>query len=199
MRVTRSLYDKSRLVNLPNLLSLVRLVLIIPLAYFLSEKRVYFASLNLIIIFLTDVLDGYFARKWHLENPLGKILDHGVDKVVYIFISILFYKYASLPYWALLFLVIREFIILVIGGALYFVFKLAFGSLWIGKIAGIFYFAMLFSYLFGYLKIAIIFLALTVTLFSLVLIVYPLKYFPIVKETFLRKRRKAVGEADLPF
>lgn len=148
----------------------------------MKESRIFLTTLSLILIVLTDVLDGYYARKYHLENPIGKILDHGVDKVVTLFISYIFYKFSFLPTWAFLFFFLRDFLILLAGSILFFRFKLAFGSLWLGKIAGVCYFSMIFAFLLKFETLGRFFMLLSVVLFSIVIIVYPLKFYPILKE-----------------
>lgn len=158
----------------------------------MKESRIFLTSLFLILIVITDVLDGYFARKYHLENPMGKVLDHGVDKVFSMFISYIFYKYSFLPTWAFLFFFFRDLLILLVGSILFFRFKLAFGSLWLGKIAGVFYFGMFFAFLLNFETLGRVFMFLSIALFSFVLIVYPLKFYPVLKERiFSNKGGKA--------
>jgi len=76
-----------------------------------------------IIIFLcasfTDFLDGYFARLYRQESELGKILDPVADKFLLIgTLSALYFFYAQdvIPLWFLLFLLIKDLLLLSIGG-----------------------------------------------------------------------------------
>ena len=72
--------------NLPNFLSVSRVVLIIPII-FLFEINYFFTSCIVFILgSLTDFLDGYLARKKNLESDLGGLLDLLADKL---FVSIL--------------------------------------------------------------------------------------------------------------
>ena len=48
--------------NLPNILSISRILLLIPII-FLFENELFFSLLTFIIASITDYLDGYFARK----------------------------------------------------------------------------------------------------------------------------------------
>ena len=67
--------------NLPNILSISRVLLLAPII-FLFEYEFYLASLIIFIIAsVTDYLDGYFARKNNLSSNIGALLDLLADKI----------------------------------------------------------------------------------------------------------------------
>ena len=70
------------LIFIPNLLSLVRIILAYPiLLYFYIEE--YLVSLGLFLIAaLTDALDGFLARTFNWRTDLGKVLDPIADKIL---------------------------------------------------------------------------------------------------------------------
>ncbi len=71
--------------NLPNKLSLFRIILIpfFVLFYFLSHEWAVFVALFIFVLAaFTDFLDGYIARKYNLVTDLGKLLDPIADKVL---------------------------------------------------------------------------------------------------------------------
>lgn len=77
--------------NLPNLLSLFRLFLAVPFFFLLQnlDKDYYsrYIALSLIFIaFVSDILDGYFARKKNITTEFGKIIDPLADKILVILI-----------------------------------------------------------------------------------------------------------------
>jgi phosphatidylglycerophosphate synthase len=94
--------------QLPNLLSGSRLVLA-PLSFMLIYQQNWVpAALVLLTAVLTDILDGYLARRLQLTSPLGGLLDHSSDAV---FVSASLAALASqqlLP-WLLPLLVISSF------------------------------------------------------------------------------------------
>ena len=72
--------------NLPNALSLLRIFMVPVLVFFLiySPNRVMhiIAAIIFIAASMTDVLDGYIARKWKQVTTLGKLLDPVADKLL---------------------------------------------------------------------------------------------------------------------
>lgn len=73
---------RAALLNLPNQLTMARLVLSLVL-FGLLEFHLYLASFVVFVIAAsTDWLDGYCARKYKLVTTLGRILDPFVDKII---------------------------------------------------------------------------------------------------------------------
>ena len=73
---------KNQILTIPNILSLFRIVLIpfIVWAYFGLEKP--YIALGLIILSaITDIVDGFIARKFNMVSDFGKILDPIADKL----------------------------------------------------------------------------------------------------------------------
>lgn len=98
--------------NLPNALTLSRIfltpLLVVILLTRIEGKEIY-GLLIFLIAALTDVLDGYFARKRNQVTTIGKLLDPIADKllVTSAFISLVELKLA--PAWMVVIIVGREF------------------------------------------------------------------------------------------
>ena len=67
--------------NLPNTLSISRIILIFPIILFFEYELYLFSLGTFIIASFTDFLDGYFARKNNLSSEFGALLDLLADKV----------------------------------------------------------------------------------------------------------------------
>jgi cardiolipin synthase len=71
----------ARIVTVPNVLSLSRMVML-PVILFLLFRHEGLAALAVMVVsWITDGLDGFLARRMHQVSDLGRVLDHVVDKV----------------------------------------------------------------------------------------------------------------------
>lgn len=73
--------------NIPNSITLARIILVIPLMYLLYQPEnnyQWIAFIIFIIAAATDWLDGYLARKLNQITELGKFLDPLTDKILVI-------------------------------------------------------------------------------------------------------------------
>ena len=110
--------EKETNMNLPNKLTIFRMILIIPFVIIeLTGCLGDYSGLTVLIIFvvasLTDLLDGKIARKYNLITNFGKFMDPLADKVLVVsaMICLLVNKPELLPAWALIIILAREFII----------------------------------------------------------------------------------------
>ena len=98
--------------NLPNKLTLLRIVLILPflLVLYLDVPYASFIALGIFIIAsLTDMLDGKIARKRNLITDFGKFADPLADKMLVTAAMLWFVDIGQMPGWALLIVIVREF------------------------------------------------------------------------------------------
>jgi CDP-diacylglycerol--glycerol-3-phosphate 3-phosphatidyltransferase len=100
--------------NLPNLLSLSRIVTTV-LIFILVLLNQHWAFLVATVLFvlasITDLLDGYLARRYHLVSPLGVFLDLTADKVFVSSILIAFVQLGLVPAWIVVIIIAREFLV----------------------------------------------------------------------------------------
>jgi cardiolipin synthase len=111
-------------INLPNIISLIRIFLIIPMIYFMSIKSQIGIILVVIIGVASDYLDGYFARKLNIITELGKIIDPLADKI-FIGLTVGFmYYFGYLELWFISLVLGRDLLIFL--GGLYVTPKLGY-------------------------------------------------------------------------
>jgi len=114
--------------NLPNKLTIFRVILIIPFVLLLlggyhewswftsvfggiMEKVNYIAVAIFIVASLTDLLDGKIARKYNLVTNFGKFMDPLADKLLVCSAMICLVEMGRLPAWMVIIIISREFII----------------------------------------------------------------------------------------
>ena len=103
---------------IPNLLSFLRILLIIPIGYLLIyqfEKSNTIIIFLLILMYITDILDGYVARKFNQVTELGKTIDPIADKIAIVFIALIIFFKGLIPTWFFLMIIIRDVLILSFG------------------------------------------------------------------------------------
>jgi CDP-diacylglycerol--glycerol-3-phosphate 3-phosphatidyltransferase len=106
------------LLKIPNLFSLARLLAAPLVFYFFSLPGTPGKILTLaflLIIYFTDFLDGYLARKLDQCSDLGRILDPLADKVLLLLLVIALIMYRGLPLFVLFIILGRDLAIL-LGG-----------------------------------------------------------------------------------
>lgn len=104
--------------TLPNVLSLARLFLVVPLLLVLLSSLPHARLWGAVIILFgasTDYLDGYFARKLDAESEWGRILDPVADKAGVAGLAVALLLLGELPLWFLGTLVARDALILAGG------------------------------------------------------------------------------------
>ena len=95
--------------NLPNKLTVVRIVMV-PFFVIFYLKSFYFVALVLFILAsFTDYLDGYIARKENLITNFGKIMDPLADKILVYSALCCMVEKGLVPGWMLSVILAREF------------------------------------------------------------------------------------------
>lgn len=104
--------------NIPNILTLLRMCLVVPCAYaFLHDYHTTAISIFILAAF-TDCIDGLLARRLACQSKLGAVLDPLADKFLIIVLFIVLTVKNIIPNWFAGIVVIRE-LILLSGAAFY--------------------------------------------------------------------------------
>ena len=97
--------------NLANALTISRIVVVPVIVILLIIDGVIpsvIASVLFIAATITDYLDGYFARKYHMESDLGKLLDPLADKLLIASVMIMLIPLGRVPAWIAVVIIGRE-------------------------------------------------------------------------------------------
>jgi cardiolipin synthase (CMP-forming) len=103
---------RKKILTIPNILSLFRIILIPIFAYVYtkaeSSRDYYIAAGILWISVITDFLDGKIARKFNMISDLGKVLDPVADKLTHLVIAICLITRYPFVMWLVLLMILKE-------------------------------------------------------------------------------------------
>ncbi len=136
------------MINVPNLITVIRIMLVpvfLIIFWAAGPHRVLWGMMILAVAGITDVIDGYLARKLHMVTPLGKVLDPLADKLMVVSVMTSLFLIGRFPLWLVVLVVIKE-LVLVIGGIFIVIRKhLQVSANFYGKAATIAIYAALFT------------------------------------------------------
>lgn len=98
-------------INLPNLLTFLRILLIPVVLWLLAEgtpRANFWAAVVYGITAITDFLDGWLARRQNLISVLGKFLDPLADKLLVMAVLVFMVDLGRVPFWAVIVIIGRE-------------------------------------------------------------------------------------------
>ncbi|MDR0889919.1 MAG: CDP-alcohol phosphatidyltransferase family protein [Oscillospiraceae bacterium] len=134
--------DTRRILTLPNVLSILRIAMI-PLIIVLFERDHYWWAAGMVFLSgVTDVVDGWIARHFHLVSDFGKALDPLADKLTQA--AVLLCLLPMKHWWVVGLLAVKE---IAIGSlSLYTIrrTKTVYGAGWYGKLCTAFIYASMF-------------------------------------------------------
>lgn len=118
----------SRIITLPNLLTVFRMALIPVFVSLLFYQKFLLALAVFVVAGITDGLDGLFARRFKQQSPLGRILDPVADKMLLVTSFVVLSmrsvfpvpipKHLPVPFWVTITVISRDVFILVGAAAI---------------------------------------------------------------------------------
>lgn len=137
---------QSRIITLPNCISFVRFLLIPVFIWLYCGCAEHVgAAVVLAVSGVSDMLDGFIARKYHMESNLGRVLDPMADKLTQAAMCLaLFYRYPVM-FWVLIFFAVKELIMTLLG---YFYMRrtgIVNSARWYGKASSIVQYAVMMT------------------------------------------------------
>ena len=129
--------------TIPNLLSILRILLIIPFVIFFLRGNYIAAAVMIIISGLSDAMDGFIARRFNQITDLGKMLDPLADKLTLIAIMICIVILFPIVLPIVIILIIKDVIMMIGASVLLNSDIKPPAARWYGKIATVmFYFSV---------------------------------------------------------
>ena len=97
--------------QLPNVISVSRIVLVLPIGYLLGQREFGLALILIFIAGVSDGLDGYLAKRNGWESRLGSFLDPLADKLLLLCCFFMCVWIGLLPMWLFGVILIRDIVV----------------------------------------------------------------------------------------
>ncbi len=103
--------------NIPNIITIFRIILVVPITICLIQNQYLGAVFLFSLAAISDVLDGWIARKLNMQTKIGAVLDPLADKLLinYTFVVLTIKSYIPLILFAT---ILTKDIILVVGSTI---------------------------------------------------------------------------------
>ena len=143
--------------TIPNILTTIRLLAIPFMAVFIhasgrpDEKGHFYSVLAFCFfagIWVTDAADGFIARHFNQVSEFGKIYDPFVDKLFQFTTALMMLLIGIIPLWVVIFIVVKELIMIIGGTYLLKTHKIVVHSKWYGKLSTVLFVLALASVFF---------------------------------------------------
>lgn len=110
---------------LPNLLCVLRILLVYPVGIGILQGRYRLVLVVIALAAFTDALDGFLAKRYDWTSELGKVLDPFADKLLLVTVFVCLSVVGLAPWWLTALVLLRDLVI--VFGAL--TYKVLFGPL----------------------------------------------------------------------
>jgi len=170
--------------HVPNTLTIIRFLLIPLIVLYIFSGNYILAFIFFTISGLTDIADGFIARKFNLISNFGKLMDPLADKLTQISTLASLVITNIIPIWILLIVLLKEFV-MIVGASFLYGKDVVVYSKWYGKLATVlFYVAIVISLLLKQFEIAGIWRNLDMSVYYLALISTIFSFIMYVKDLY---------------
>ena len=109
--------------DIPNIISVIRLITVIPVVYLLVVHEFGWALVLFAAAGISDGLDGFLAKRYHWQSRLGGLLDPLADKTLLVCCFLVLGAHGLIPLWLVLAVIFRDLVI--VSGALLYNYRVA--------------------------------------------------------------------------
>lgn len=140
-----------RIFTIPNLLTVFRILLIPLIVWLYCGRQDYpLAAWALVLSGVTDVADGFIARRFHMVSDLGKVLDPIADKLTQTAALVCLLIRFQAVWWLLGVLVVKETVMTVMGVLVIRRTGAVYSAAWHGKLATCVLYAVILAHIIWY-------------------------------------------------
>jgi cardiolipin synthase len=108
--------------DIPNLITVMRILLVAPVAWALVHQQFMLALLLFFVAGVSDGVDGFLAKHYDWSSRLGALLDPLADKLLLIACYASLTWIGLLPFWLLVLVVSRD--VVIVAGAVVYNFRI---------------------------------------------------------------------------
>ena len=139
---------KDKIVTIPNILTLIRIILIPIMIYYYIVNKDYVTTLIILTLSgLTDIVDGFIARKFNMISNVGKAMDPVADKLTQV--AMLYCLSTNYPQMIIpvILLTIKELVSGITSTIIIKTKKVVLGAVWHGKATTVIIYSMIFIHI----------------------------------------------------
>ena len=109
--------------QIPNVITVIRMLLVVPTAWLLWETRYLDALILMSIAGASDALDGWLARRFRWTSQFGAAMDPVADKLLVAALFVVFTIQGHIPLWVAIIVLTRDFVIMAGAGVYRWLFE----------------------------------------------------------------------------
>ena len=189
--------DFKYIFTIPNILSYIRILLIVPFTILFLNKRYEASAIVIVLSGLSDCIDGFLARRLNQITQLGKMLDPVADKLTLLAVAVCLSVIEPIIFPVITILAVKD-ILMLIGASLLLKNRIMpVQSAWYGKLGTIcFYFSVaaivIFDMILKFENFYIIsFIMLSITA---VIMIYSLIRYYLIFKSLLKEHKEKNGK-----
>lgn len=169
--------------HIPNIITSFRLFLVPAFVLLVLNDKLILAGFTFFIASISDLLDGYLARKWKVVSNFGKLFDPLADKAIQISAIILLFILGKMHFAFIIILVIKESL-MILGSFLLYRKKVVVYAIWYGKAAAFLLNASIFwCYVLNFKNVLVnTLIGISMGAELIALLLYTIRYFKLKKD-----------------
>jgi cardiolipin synthase len=106
--------DRDPALNLPNLITLARIIMVPVVVWAIASRQMQIAFLLFLAAGVSDAVDGFIAKRFNMRTQIGALLDPVADKALLVSVYVTLGVSGRLPTWLVILVVFRD--LMIIGG-----------------------------------------------------------------------------------